>query len=412
MVLDDKMKAPPGLTAVGAMPRTVIALGLVSFFMDVSSEIIHSLLPAFLVTVLGVSAFSIGIIEGIAEATASVTRIFSGAISDWMGKRKPLVLLGYGMGALTKPLFPLASSVGVVLVARFVDRIGKGIRGAPRDALIGDVTPIEFRGTAFGLRQAMDTVGAFVGPLLAMLLMAASNDNFRLVFWIAVIPAVISVCVVLYGVREPDVPRAAERRAFPIQRAELARLDATYWWLVGIATILTLGRFSEAFLLLAAEHVGLAVALIPGVLVTMNVVYAASAYPFGRLSDAASRRMLLVLGVAFLIAADIVLATAGTAWQVFLGVVLWGLHMGATQGLLSTLVVDAAPTDLLGTALGMFNLITGGALLAASALAGWLWTEFGPAATFTAGAVFAGIALLGMLSRGFSPKVPNGHVPP
>ena len=226
MVLDDKMKAPPGLTAVGAMPRTVIALGLVSFFMDVSSEIIHSLLPAFLVTVLGVSAFSIGIIEGIAEATASVTRIFSGAISDWIGKRKPLVLLGYGIGALTKPLFPIASSVGVVLVARFVDRIGKGIRGAPRDALIGDVTPVEFRGTAFGLRQAMDTVGAFVGPLLAMLLMAVSNDNFRLVFWIAVIPAVISVCVVLYGVQEPDVPRAAERRPFPIQRAELARLDA------------------------------------------------------------------------------------------------------------------------------------------------------------------------------------------
>ena len=245
-----------------------------------------------------------------------------------------------------------------------------------------------------------------------MLLMAASNDNFRLVFWIAVIPAVLSVCVVLYAVQEPSVPRTAERRPFPIQRTELSRLEGAFWWLVGIATILTLGRFSEAFLLLSAEHVGLAVALIPGVFATMNVVYAASAYPFGRLSDAVSRRMLLVLGVAFLIAADIVLATAGTAWQVFVGVALWGLHMGATQGLLSTLVVDAAPAHLRGTALGMFNLITGGALLAASALAGWLWTEFGPAATFTAGAVFVGIALLGMSSRGFSPEAPNGRAPP
>jgi MFS family permease len=254
------------------------------------------------------------------------------------------------------------------------------------------------RGTAFGLRQAMDTVGAFIGPLLAMLLMAASNDNFRLVFWVAVLPAIIAVLLILYGVQEPDVPRAAERRPFPIQRAELRRLDGAYWWLVGIATILTFGRFSEAFLLLAAEHVGLAIALIPGVLVIMNVVYAASAYPFGRLSDVISRRLLLALGVGFLIAADMILATAGTPWQVAAGVVLWGLHMGATQGLLSTLVVDAAPADLRGTALGMFNLITGAALLAASVLAGSLWTAFGPAATFIAGGTFAGIALIGMLS--------------
>jgi MFS family permease len=324
--------------------------------------------------------------------------LFSGAISDWIGKRKPLVLAGYGLSALTKPLFPLASGVSVVVAARFIDRIGKGIRGAPRDALIGDVTPVELRGTAFGLRQAMDTVGAFIGPLLAMLLMAASNDNFRLVFWIAVLPAIIAVLLILYGVQEPDVQRPAEQRPFPIQRVELGRLDGAYWWLVGIATILTFGRFSEAFLLLAAEHVGLAIALIPGVLVVMNVVYAASAYPFGRLSDIISRRLLLALGVAFLIAADIILATAGTPLQVAVGVALWGLHMGATQGLLSTLVVDAAPADLRGTALGMFNLITGAALLVASVLAGSLWMAFGPAATFTAGGTFAGIALIGMLS--------------
>lgn len=397
-------KPPSGSSPPAAIPRSVIALGMVSLFMDISSEVIHSLLPAFLVTVLGVSVLSIGIIEGIAEATASVAKIFSGAISDWIGKRKPLVLVGYGLSALTKPLFPLASGICMVFVARFIDRIGKGIRDAPRDALIGDLTPVELRGTAFGLRQSLDTVGAFVGPLLAMLLMAVSKDDFRLVFWISVIPAFLAVLLVVYGVREPDVPRSAERRPFPIQRTELRRLDMGYWWLLGMAAVLTLGRFSEAFLLLSAEHVGLAVALIPGVFVTMNVVYAASAYPFGRLSDLANRRILLVLGVIFLIAADIVLATAGTIWQVLAGVVLWGLHMGATQGLLSTLVVDTAPADLRGTALGLFNLVTGGALLAASVLAGWLWTEFGPAATFTAGATFAAIALLGMMSWGRSAK--------
>ena len=388
----------PAKAGIRAVPRTVIALGIVSLFMDISSEVIHSLLPAYLVTVLGVSALSVGIIEGIAEATASITKVFSGAISDWMGKRKLLVLIGYGLAAVTKPLFPLATGVGVVIAARFIDRIGKGIRGAPRDALIADVTPVELRGTAFGLRQSMDTVGAFVGPMLAMLLMALSNDNFRLVFWVAVIPAFIAVFLIIYGVQEPETTRSAERRRFPIRRAELRRLDAGFWWLVGLATVLTLARFSEAFLLLAAQHVGLAIALIPGVLVTMNLVYAASAYPFGRLSDRMSRHTLLMLGISFLIAADLVLATAGTVWQVLAGVVLWGLHMGATQGLLSTLVVDAVPADLRGTAFGLYSLVTGVALLAASVVAGWLWTVAGPGATFTAGAIFAALALLGMVS--------------
>lgn len=379
-----------------AIPRTVIALGMVSLFMDISSEMIHSLLPTFLVTVLGVSALSMGIIEGIAEATASISKIFSGAISDWIGKRKPLVLLGYGLAAVTKPLFPLATGVGMVLTARFIDRIGKGIRGAPRDALIADVTPVELRGTAFGLRQSMDTIGAFVGPMLAMLLMAVSNDNFRLVFWVAVIPAFIAVLLIVYGVREPETPRSGEQRRFPIRCAEMLRLNAGFWWLVGLATVLTLARFSEAFLLLDAQHVGLAVALVPGVLVIMNLVYAASAYPFGRLSDRMSRRTLLLLGIGFLIAADLVLSMAGTVWQVMAGVVLWGLHMGATQGLLSALVVDAVPADFRGTAFGFYSLIIGVSLLAASVVAGWLWTIAGPGATFTAGAIFAAAALIGI----------------
>jgi len=318
MTVREKAKTPP-FSTIQSVPHTVVALGFVSLFMDISSEIIHSLLPVFLVTVLGASSISVGFIEGIAEATSQVAKLFSGAVSDWIGRQKLLVLLGYGIAALTKPLFPLAFGIGTVLVARFVDRIGKGIRGAPRDALIGDVTPVELRGTAFGLRQSMDTVGAFLGPLLAMLFMAASRDNFRLVFWIAVLPAIISVVLIFYGVQEPDAPPRTERRPFPIQRSELRRLDLAYWVLVGIATILTLGRFSEAFLLLAAQHVGLAVALIPGVLVTMNIVYAASAYPFGRLSDTMSRRMVLALGAGFLIAADIVLAMARTP-----SLVSWG----------------------------------------------------------------------------------------
>ena len=395
---EQKPEAGPSIGGLRAIPRTVVALGIVSLFMDISSEVIYSLLPAFLVTVLGVSALSVGIIEGIAEATASITKIFSGAISDWMGKRKLLVLIGYGLAAVTKPLFPLATGPSMVLVARFIDRIGKGIRGAPRDALIADVTPAELRGTAFGLRQSMDTVGAFLGPLLAMLLMAVSNDNFRLVFWLAVIPAFIAIFLIVFGVREPEATSSSqERRRFPIQRTQLARLSVGFWWLVGIATVLTLARFSEAFLLLAAEHVGVAVALIPGVLVTMNVVYAATAYPFGRLSDTMSRPTLLILGVGFLIAADLVLATSGTGWQVLAGAALWGLHMGATQGLLSALVVDRVPADLRGTALGLYSLITGGALLAASVLAGWLWTTISPGATFIAGAIFAALALIGII---------------
>jgi MFS family permease len=396
---EQKTNVPPSSPRMRAVPRTIIALGVVSLFMDISSEVIHSLLPMFLVTVLGVSALSVGGIEGIAEATASITKLFSGAISDWIGKRKPLVLLGYGLAAVTKPLFPMARGVGVVLIARFVDRIGKGIRGAPRDALIADVTPVDLRGTAFGLRQSLDTVGAFVGPLLAMLLMVVSSNNFRFVFWVATIPAFIAVLLIVFGVQEPERPRSAERRRFPIRRAELAQLNANFWWLIGFATVLTLARFSEAFLLLAAEHVGMAVALIPAVLVTMNVVYAAAAYPFGRLSDRVSRRMLLLFGIGFLIVADLVLAKAGTVWQVLVGAVFWGLHMGTTQGLLSTLVVDEVPQNLRGTAFGLYSLITGAALLVASVVAGWLWTVVGPGATFTAGAIFAGIAVAGILAK-------------
>lgn len=386
----------------------MIALGLVSLCMDTSSELVHSLLPVFLVSVLGVSAMSVGVIEGIAEATAAIVKVFSGTLSDWIGKRKPLVLLGYGLAALTKPLFPLAQGLGLVLTARFVDRIGKGIRGAPRDALVADITPPESRGAAYGLRQSMDTVGAVAGPGLALLLMAATHDNFRLVFWAAVLPAIVAVLLIVFGVQEPEARAAAQpRRRSPIHRDELRRLPSTYWLFVAFATALTLARFSEAFLLLRASSLGLSATYVPLVLIVMNVVYAASAWPFGHWSDRTDRRRLLALGIAFLIAADVLLAMASSTVWVLAGAAFWGLHMGATQGLLTTLVADAAPADLRGTAFGLFNLLTGLALLMASVLAGALWTAAGPTMTFVVGAGFSLLALVGLLivtrQRGTTP---------
>lgn len=379
-----------------SLPRGVIALGLVSLFMDLSSEMIHGLLPMFLVTVLGAGALSVGLIEGIAEATASITKVFSGVISDWIGRRKPLVLLGYGLAALTKPLFPLATGIGEVLTARFTDRIGKGIRGAPRDALIADITPPEIRGAAYGLRQSMDTVGAFAGPLLAIVLMYATHNNFRLVFWVATVPAIICVLLIVFGVEEPEATRQSVRAKFPISSANMRQLSASFWWVVMFAAVLTLARFSEAFLLLRGQGLGLPVMWVPMVLIVMNVVYAVSAYPFGKISDNSSRHRLFAWGIAFLIISDLILATASNVWAVFLGATVWGLHMGATQGLLSTMVADAAPAALRGTAFGVFNLVIGIALLAASIIAGGLWTLVGPALTFYAGAVFSAVALAGL----------------
>ena len=375
------------------IPASIWALGLVSLLMDVSSEMIHALLPLYLVGVLGASTLTVGVIEGIAEATASITKIFSGALSDWLGKRKLLAAIGYGLAALTKPIFPLAPNVGWLTAARFVDRLGKGIRGAPRDALIADISPSELRGASFGVRQSLDTVGAFLGPLFAILFMLLTANHFTLVFWIAVVPAFLSVAVIVFGVSEPDRPESSEPPRNPLHRAELARLDTAYWLVVGIAALFTLARFSEAFLLLRAQSVGLSVALVPAVMVVMNVVYAAAAWPAGALSDAVGRFSVMTAGFALLVAADLALAFASGIVGVGIGVALWGLHMGLTQGLLAALVADTAPAALRGTAFGMFNLVTGLAMLAASIVAGELWDLTGPRGTFLAGAGFTAAAL-------------------
>ena len=376
------------------IPGSVWALGLVSLFMDLSSEMIHALLPLYLVSVLGASTLTVGFIEGIAEATASITKIFSGALSDYLGKRKLLAALGYGIAAVTKPVFPLASSITLLTAARFVDRIGKGIRGAPRDALVADLTPADLRGTAFGLRQSLDTVGAVLGPLAAIVFMAVFADNFTTVFWIAVVPAFISLAIIVFGVREPERPLNARSIRSPFSRSELARLDITYWMVVGVSAIFTMARFSEAFLLLRAQSVGLHLTFVPVVMVVMNVVYSLSAWPAGALSDGIGRYRLIVAGFAMLILADIVLALGNNVSTVMIGVALWGLHMGLTQGLLAALVADTAPPELRGTAFGIFNLVSGVALLAASIVAGALWDLVGPAGTFVAGALITAIGLI------------------
>ena len=384
-------------SALRSVPAGVWILGFVSLLMDVSSEMIHALLPIYLVTVLATSALTVGIIEGIAEATASIVKVFSGALSDWLGKRKFLAALGYGLAAFTKPVFPLATTVGWLVAARFVDRIGKGIRGAPRDALIADIAPPSARGASFGLRQALDTVGAFLGPLIAIALMWLTAENFTFVFWIAVIPAFAAFGLIAFAVKEPDRPAGLRTVRSPLSRAEIGRLGEAYWLVVGVAAVFTLARFSEAFLILRALSVDLPIFLVPAVMVVMNIVYSLAAYPAGALSDRVDRVTVLIAGLAFLIGADLVLGLVGSIAGVAIGVALWGLHMGFTQGLLATLVADAAPAELRGTAFGVFNLVSGVVLLLASIIAGGLWDLAGPEGTFLAGAAFAALALAGLL---------------
>jgi MFS family permease len=402
------------------LPTGVIALGLVSLFMDISSEMIHGLLPVFLVVTLGASTVTVGMIEGIGEATASATKFLSGLISDRTGRRKPLVVLGYALAALTKPIFAIAGSPGIVLAARFADRVGKGIRGAPRDALVADLVDEPRRGAAYGLRQTLDTVGALLGPLIAIALMAGLGGSVRLVFGLAVLPAAVAVVILVALVREPETaPRAPGAPRPRFDRASLGALGARFWELVAFASVLTMARFSEAFLILAAQDTGLAFAWAPLVLAVMNLVYALSAWPVGVLSDRIGKRGLLALGVAVLVGADVVLALADGLGAVMAGVALWGLHMGLTQGLLSAAVAGAAPVRLRATAFGLFNLVTGAALLAANALAGLLWSGFGQAATFWAGAGLAALGFLGFILVGtagggtaVAEKQVSGGLPP
>lgn len=385
----------PRFATLSRIPKGVWVLGGVSLLMDVSSEMIHSLLPLFMATTLGASVIIIGIIEGVAEATALMLKVFSGVISDYVGKRKGLALLGYGLGALSKPLFAIAPTSGMVFSARMIDRIGKGIRGAPRDALVADVTPPEIRGAAYGLRQALDTIGAFLGPLLAVALMFLWDNDFQSIFWVAAIPAVLSIALLGFGLKEPNTS-VVQKRTNPLRRENLKKLSAAYWWVVAIGSIFTLSRFSEAFLVLRAQQMPIPLFAIPLVMVAMNLVYSLTAYPFGKLSDRMSHSKMLQWGLLVLIAADIVLALSSHWSTLLAGVALWGIHMGMTQGLLAAMVAHTAPPELRGTAFGMFNLMSGIALLLASAGAGVLWEMLGAASTFYAGAIICVVTLIGM----------------
>ena len=385
------------------LPRAVWALGLTSLLMDTSSELIHGLLPIFLVVTLSASATALGVVEGIAEATAQITRVFSGWLSDVLGRRKALTVAGYGLAAVTKPLFPLANSIELVLLARFLDRIGKGIRGAPRDALVADLTPADKRGAAFGLRQSLDTVGATLGPAAAIGLMYLFNDDIRTVLWFAVIPAVLAVIVLMVGVKEPAHAEAKARA--PLHPREIKQLGSAYWLVIVAGAVFTLARFSEAFLVIRARDQGLALAWAPAVIAVMSLVYAASAYPAGRLQDRIGARPLLLCGLLVLIAADLVLAFGSTLVAIFLGIGLWGLHMGLTQGVLAALISATAPDRLRGTGFGLFGLITGLAALVASVLAGLLWDRIGAQATFLAGAAFAAASFVAFL---LVKRDPNG----
>lgn len=383
----------PATSPAKAIPKGVWALGFVSLFMDASSELIHSLMPIFLVNTLGASALTVGLISGFAEAVVSITKLFSGGLSDWLGRRKPLILIGYGLAALTKPILPLAPTVAWVFAAHLVDRFGKGVRGAPRDALVADLTPAERRGAAYGLRQSIDTVGAFLGPLLAILFMALLDDDIRAVFWIAVIPAAISVVIILFFVRDAERPLASSKPKLHLRDAK--RLSAAFWLLLTVSTVFTLARFSEAFLVLRAADAGMQATFIPLVLVVMSIAYAASSYPAGVLSDRMSRGRIFAVGIVLLIAADTVLALSGSSLTLVLsGVALWGLHMGFTQGLLSAMVADRSPDELRGTAFGLFNLAGGLATLLASLIAGLVWEGIAPWAVFLTGAGFALLTLL------------------
>jgi len=394
----DSPRQGKGLSAI---PRGIWALGFVSMFMDISSEMTLGLLPLFLVQVLGASATAVGVLEGVAESVVHLFRFLSGILSDWLGRRKTLALIGYGIAALTKPLFPIAGSFSVVFVARFVDRIGKGIRGAPRDALVADLAPPGMRGASYGLRQSLDTAGAFLGPLGAIVFMLVLGGDFRSVFWIAALPAFVSVALLAFFVKEPPGSRVMPQRK-PLQWKDLSDFPAAFWYVIAITAVFTLARFSEAFLVLRASSLGLRADFAPGVLVLMNLSYAVSSYPAGRVSDTVDRRWILLLGGGALAAAGLFLAAAEGMAGLAAGICLWGLHMGFSQGLLAALVADAAPVEKRGGAFGLFSLLSGLMMLVASTAAGALWDRFGPAVVFYTG---AGIAALGMAGLFFDMRI-------
>jgi len=391
--MDSKNK---NMSKLKKIPKSIWTLGIVSLFMDISSEIIHSLLPIFMVSILGSSIIAIGIVEGISEATFLLIRIFSGVLSDYLGKRKIISVIGYGISALSKPLFPLANSVSLILIARFFDRLGKGVRESPRDALIGDIAPKSIRGACFGLRQSLDTIGALIGPIVAILGLLIFSNNIRAILWVSVIPAILSVVIFIVGIHDVEHKYTEDEKTFIFKFKNIFKIGTEYWQIVLIGGLLNLARFSDAFLILKAYELGLPITYVPLVMVLMNCFYAVSSYPAGILSDNINRKFILIIGIVFLIIADLVLAFTDSTWMLALGVGFWGMHMAFTKGILDAMVTDTASIRLLGSAYGIFNFVCGIAVLFASIISGVLWQVYGPFYSFSVGAFLAFLACLSL----------------
>jgi Major Facilitator Superfamily. len=376
------------------LPLTIWGLGLGSLLMDTSSELVHSLSPVLLVNVLGASVVAVGMIEGVAEGIAAFTKVFAGAASDYFRRRKTLIVLGYALAALAKPLFPLATSASWVFAARFIDRMSKGIRDAPRDALVADITAQTERGAAYGLRQALDSLGSVVGPILAVLLMLALSGKIRTAMWIAVIPGILAVIVVALLVREPHQKQAAVRE--PPDWGKARELPPRFWLIVTVGAIFTAARFSDSFLILRARDIGLSASYAPMIIVVLSCICAAGAYPAGVASDRISPRNLLLIGLGFLIAADVVLGVGHSIVPIFAGGALWGVHLALTQGVFAKIISDFVPVDLRGTGFGIFDLARGVAFVIANVVAGWWWRMSGAPAAFFSAAAFATIGGIGL----------------
>lgn len=372
-----------------AIPATVWMVGFVSLLMDVSSEMINTLLPLYLAGGLGASALAIGFIEGISVAIATASKFLSGVLADFSRRAKPIAVLGYGLAALSRLIFPLATSVDLIVLARAMDRVGKGIRGAPRDAIVAAVTPQGMRGASFGLRKSLDTVGGFLGPLIAIAAMLLLAGDIVTVFWLAALPAGMAVAVLIFAVREPAESRAEIKNIPAFRFADAFRLNPAIWTVICLAGVIMLARFSEAFLLLKSVEAGFSLTWVPVSIVIMHGVYGLCAYPVGKLSDTIGNTGLLLCSLVFLVVAHLTIAFSATVWEFVIGIVFWGLHMGFSQGLLGAMVADASPAGLRASAFGAFNLVTGIVLLIGNVAAGWLWQDLGSHAPFIAGALLS-----------------------
>jgi MFS family permease len=363
----------------------------VSLLTDLSSDMIFPLLPAFLVGVLGASATGLGLIEGIAEGTAAFLKLGSGWISDRIRRRKELVVLGYGLSGLVKPLMALAMAPWHVLAIRFADRTGKGVRSAPRDSLLAAASDPETRGRAFGMHRAMDTIGAILGPLVALGVLALAPGGYRLLFGLAAIPAVLSL-VVLVGFVKDRRPTDEERTDKPVLSATGGRLERRYLKLLVVVLIFTLGNSSDAFLLLKAERTGVAVLFLPLLWLCFNVVYSGTSWIAGDWSDRVGRRLIVTGGFLVYAIVYVGFALASASWQIWLLFLLYGAYYGLTDGVLRATVADVVTAEKRGAAYGLYYALSGGALLIASLLAGWLWDQAGPSAPFMLGAGLAVVA--------------------